>query len=89
MGCRRTTCRRDEYYEFGKGERDEKSEAHYIRGRFAARVQRGTRPVLAGVRRRPRARSSDLRVRITRKRDGKSERLEPVLEGTYGVQIAA
>ena len=33
--------------------------------------------------------SGDLRVRVTRKRDGKSERLEPVLEGTYGVHIAA
>lgn len=33
--------------------------------------------------------SGDLRVRVTRKRDGKSERLEPVLEGTYGVQIGA
>lgn len=32
--------------------------------------------------------SGDLRVRVTRKRDGKSERLEPVLEGTYGVYIA-
>ena len=33
--------------------------------------------------------SGDLRVRVTRKRDGKSERLEPVLEGTYGIHIAA
>jgi hypothetical protein len=55
MGCRQTTYCRDEYYEFGKGERDEKSEAHYIRGRFDARVRRGTRPVLAGIRREPRS----------------------------------
>ncbi|HEX8474596.1 MAG TPA: hypothetical protein VF666_11225 [Pyrinomonadaceae bacterium] len=35
------------------------------------------------------ANSGDLRVRVTRKRDGKSERLEPLLEKTYGVELAA
>jgi hypothetical protein len=33
--------------------------------------------------------SGDLNVRVTRKRDNKSERLEPILQRTYGVDFAA